>query len=285
MSDIFFKIDQLKNQFTIKEQKIVQLILSNPKIVIKSNIQELAELSSTSTAAWNRFAKKIGYKGVVEVKVELASELNKETSTNEFDTWLDGNESIDELIHKYQKIFNNSINDTVKIINKQSVDKAIKEINSANRVYIFGVGASSVIAYDFLQKITRIGKTGIFYPDMHMFLTNLSNINDKDVLVTISYSGETPETIFGAKLAKDNGAKVISICGNNRNSTLSKISDNVLYVPLGEKELRVGAISSRNATLFLTDILYLGLTNMNYKNSITKLKYSYSKANSLKKGK
>lgn len=285
MSDIFFKIDQLKNQFTIKEQKIVQLILSNPKIVIKSNIQELAELSGTSTAAWNRFAKKIGYKGVVEVKVELASELNKETSTNEFDTWLDGNESIDELIHKYQKIFNNSIDDTVKIINKQSVDKAIKEINSANRVYIFGVGASSVIAYDFLQKITRIGKTGIFYPDMHMFLTNLSNINDKDVLVTISYSGETPETIFGAKLAKDNGAKVISICGNNRNSTLSKISDNVLYVPLGEKELRVGAISSRNATLFLTDILYLALTNMNYKNSITKLKYSYSKANSLKKGK
>ena len=58
--------------------------------------------------------------------------------------------------------------------------------------------------------------------------------------------------------AKEVGAKTIAITQFS-NSPLVKASELVLHIPSEEKELRIGAISSRMASLILTDLLYLGI--------------------------
>ena len=46
-------------------------------------------------------------------------------------------------------------------------------------------------------------------------------------------------------------------------SGLSKLADINLYTPVIEKDLRLGAISSRNASLELTDLIYYGVIKEN----------------------
>ncbi len=45
---------------------------------------------------------------------------------------------------------------------------------------------------------------------------------------------------------------------------MASLADIALYVPVVEKELRLGAISSRNSALTLTDLLYYGLSKAHY---------------------
>ncbi|MGX7108874.1 MurR/RpiR family transcriptional regulator [Facklamia miroungae] len=284
MSNVQFKLKQLKDQLTETEEKIAKVIETKPKLILKASSQELADLSGTSPASWNRLAKKLGYKGVVELKVELATEGNKPEIYEDIDLLINGSEMMEDLVLKYQRICEKSLADTIKILDVESLKQAIKLMIKADRIFIYGVGASSTIAFDFLQKVSRIGKTAIFYPDMHLLLSHLSSITSRDVLLSISYSGETPEVIFGSNLAKENGANVISISGFNPTNSLAKISDVKLFIPLEEKKLRVGAITSRNSSLLLTDILYLGLAAEDYEATLSMLKYSHTKADILKNG-
>ena len=91
-----------------------------------------------------------------------------------------------------------------------------------------------------------------------MQLAATTYITKEDVALAISYSGNTKEINVAIEHAKNQGATTISITQFIK-SPLLKFSDLVLYVPSQEKDLRLGAVSSRNASLILTDLLYLGM--------------------------
>ena len=88
-------------------------------------------------------------------------------------------------------------------------------------------------------------------------------MQENDVLVAISYSGETHLVNVGVEKAKELNIPIIAITQYNVRSTLSKLADINLYTPVIEKDLRLGAISSRNASLELTDLIYYGVIKEN----------------------
>jgi len=57
-------------------------------------------------------------------------------------------------------------------------------------------------------------------------------VNEKTLVVAISQSGETMDTLMAARYAREQGAKVLSIC-NTQGSTLPRESDAVLYTHAG----------------------------------------------------
>ena len=137
------------------------------------------------------------------------------------------------------------------------IDASI-QLKKANNIDLFGIGASAMCCMDFAQKLTRIGRKVIFYQDFHTQLPASYYISKNDVALAISYSGNTKEILVAMKHAKENGASTISITQMNK-SPLLKNSDLLLYVPTEEKNLRLGAVNSRNASLILTDLLYFGI--------------------------
>ena len=79
---------------------------------------------------------------------------------------------------------------------------------------------------------------------------------DKNVLVIpISQSGETADTLAGLRLAKKLGAKVISIC-NVLGSTITRESDGTIYTHAGPE---IGVASTKAFTSQLTALLLLAL--------------------------
>jgi len=80
-------------------------------------------------------------------------------------------------------------------------------------------------------------------------------LNEKDLVIFISQSGETADTIAAQELVKQHGIKHISIV-NVVNSTLDRISDNVLYTKAGV-EVAVASTKAYIAQVTLLNILAL----------------------------
>ena len=98
----------------------------------------------------------------------------------------------------------------------------------------------------------------MYHNDFHYQLAAAAHMTDRDSAIAVSYSGTTREVNTAVQLAKELGTPVISIT-QFKKSPLVKLSDILLYIPSSERELRLGAIASRNASLIVTDLLYLGL--------------------------
>lgn len=256
-----FKIKEGFNSFTNTEKKLAEYILNNSKKVVSLSAQELAKNADISPAAVVRFSKSLGYKGFTALKVDLAR--NSGENEKEIDITIEPDESTEAIVKKIGKSNTNTIKETLNLINIEKISSAIDILCNAKNIYLFGIGASGLVAIDFQYKLLRINKQVVYQNDPHIQLASSVHIGPGDVALGISYGGESKEVNLGIKKAKENGAKTIAITKYNKN-TLSKLGDIVLYLPNEEKELRLGAISSRIAALTLTDILFLGIAREDF---------------------
>lgn len=262
--EIFLRIEGMKDSLTDAEIKISKYILENSTEVYNYSIKEMASLAETSTSSIVRFCQKLGYEKFQDFKISLAMEHsnyeNKENIIYEDVSLEDG---IDEIINKISMINIKSIENIKSLIDKKELEKAIKALDKAVFIYLFGVGASGLVAMDFQYKLIRIDKKAIMFLDSHSQLASSVNIGKNDVAVAISHSGKTLEVFKSIEKAKSRGATTISITKYGDNP-ISKVSDIKLFVGDMERTLRVGAIASRIAQLTVVDILLMALAKKNY---------------------
>lgn len=250
------RISQYQCDFSESEKKISDYISENTYDIMDLSAQKLGEETGTSAASIVRFSKKLGFKGFRELKFEIAKSFHEKDEV--VDDIISEDDSILEITNKVASRTINVINDTKALIDLEELEKAIYLIRNAECIYLFGVGASSLVAMDLMHKLIRINKKVLYNADPHLQLSAAVHITPKDVAIGISYSGRTKEVNEGVLKAIEKGANTISITSCNKNP-LSKISKLSLKVPNVEKHIRFGAISSRMAQLMLVDILYLAV--------------------------
>lgn len=256
-----YKIKEGMGSFTDTEVKLANYILENKQDVVVLNAQDLADKVSTSAAAVVRFSKKIGYKGFTALKLELAK--GRDEVVENFNTIIKEKDSIETMVKKSEAINMNAMTQTYKLLNIDVLKKAIEALSNCKNIYLFGVGASGLVALDFQYKISRIKRIAIYQQDAHIQIAQAAHIGPDDVAIGLSYGGETKEVNIALKKAKELGAKTIAITKFNNNS-LSKIVDYSLHIPSEEDELRIGAITSRLSSLIITDLLYLGIAKEDF---------------------
>ena len=260
--DIVLQIKEEYRKFTKSEKKVADYFIENYKHAINESIQSIAATTDTSPATVIRFVKALKFDGLQQLKLAIAADMDsqKPDITDEIIHPKDG---LCEIVEKNKRNLVKSIEKLYALMDMDLIEKSIDAIDLAKKVYLFGVGASGIVCYDINYKLSRIGKDVVFNNDIHLQLVNLNFITKEDACVCVSYSGNTKETVLVAEIAKKAGAKTVGICCYGKNE-LSKICDITLRVPHDERELRLGAISSRNTTLTLLDTIYLAITHRHY---------------------
>ena len=260
--DIVLRIKEEYRKLTKSEKKVADYFIENYKDAINESTQSIAVATDTSPATVIRFVKTLKFDGLQQLKLAIAADMDsqKPDITDEIIHQKDG---LSEIVEKNKRNLINSIERLYALMDLELIEKSVDAIDSAKKVYLFGVGASGIVCYDINYKLSRIGKDVVFNNDIHLQLVNLNFIKKEDACVCISYSGNTKETVLVAEIAKRAGAKTIGICCFGKNE-LSKICDITLRVPHDERELRLGAISSRNTTLTLLDMIYLAISHRHY---------------------
>lgn len=231
------QIKEAQKSYTSTEKIIAQYILEHTHEILNDSAQQLGEKSQTSAAAVIRFSKKLGYKGFSDLKISLARSSQNEEE--DIDTVLEEADDLTTLIHKACQLNVSTVQKTYQMINEGQLQKAIEYMINAKTIYLFGVGSSAIVAYDFSQKLLRIGKKAIYNTDIHVQMTFAESMTKDDVAIFISYSGMTAGLTGMAKKLKKDGIPSLSITQNSRN-TVAKNTTIQLFVPLEEKEMRIG---------------------------------------------
>lgn len=257
-----YRIKEQMEDFTKNEKKIASFILDSKDLVINSSVQDIADAVGVSPAAIVRFSKKAGFRGYSDMKVALAKD-HQSSLYADGNFIIDGSETFDLLVEKARLSSLNTVDMTYKILNLDVLKEVADKVINARRIYLGGIGGSGTVADDLYQKLTRIDKHVTFSWDNNLLISSLTHSNEKDVMICISYSGNTKEMVHLAKTAKAKGATTVAITQMGSNA-LSNVVDYVLHIPREESDLRLGAISSRNSMFIVTDLIYYNIVNSNF---------------------
>ncbi|MDD3028393.1 MAG: MurR/RpiR family transcriptional regulator [Erysipelotrichaceae bacterium] len=262
------RIKENRNDLTNTEILLGDYIIAHKDKVIEYSSQKLASLTNTSPASVIRFAKKIGYDGFTDLKLDLV--LDVQSDVRSFNNILDTNDDIKTLIYKTKQSDLQTIDATYDLLDVKVVEKVVEKIIDARKIYLFGIGGSGLVCQDFQYKLLRIGKDVDYYLDTHLQLTAVPNIKKGDLALFVSYSGNTKELLVAAKWLQQQSVDVISIT-NSKYNNLAKLSDYVITIPSEEQTLRIGAMSSRLSSLIVIDILYYGIAKNDVENTNEKI--------------
>ena len=262
--DVIEYIKENYSSFTDREKKIGDYLIKTKEGILELSARDIADKTNTSAPTVVRFAKKLGFNSLNEMKLKLSLSLEKKDEYKRFQ-YLDNNLDTKSLVYGIKDSLISAIDKTIALIDEKELERAIDALVKAENIYIFSIGSSGLVGLDLYYKLSRINKRCTANMDMHIQLTSSVLINEKDVAIAISYSGETREILKCIENAKGNGAFTISITKACVNNKLEALSDITLKVPSQENLLREGAISSRMSQLAIIDILFLGVARNNVK--------------------
>ena len=261
MNSGILKINEYYKTFTKQEKKLADFLLKNINEASVLTISELSKESGVSCSTINRFAITLGYKGFKEFIRDMYHEANSlpvQENVYEINHENPLNMDIDTVIKVVCNLNIESIRNSLMMIEETKVLKAIEAIHKAPRVVVYALSGSVAPALDLKFKFQRLGINCEVYDKPHALILSATTLKSKDVVIALSYTGETKEILDALKYVKENGAKIIGITmvGNN---SLSKICDICIEHSSVDKGLRTYSTRSRVVQENIIDILYIGL--------------------------
>lgn len=145
-----------------------------------------------------------------------------------------------------------------------------RQLLAAKRVIIVACGTSwhaGLIGKQLIESLCRI-PVEVEYASEFRYRNPV--IDSTDVVIAISQSGETADTLAAVNLAKDNGAFVYGVC-NAIGSSIPRATDTGSYIHVGPE---IGVASTKAFTGQVTVLLMLALALGKEKGTITNEQYS-----------
>jgi arabinose-5-phosphate isomerase len=157
-----------------------------------------------------------------------------------------------QALKKLKNSINNSFNEAVKAI-----------VKCQSKIIFCGVGKSSKISAKLSSTFSSVGSPSFTLSAGDASHGDLGSISKKDILILISYSGETQELKNIIQYANRNKITLIGMV-SKKNSILYKASDIKLYIP-EVKEAGHGIVPTSSTTICLAMGDALAIAAMEYK--------------------
>lgn len=237
------------------EQKVADFVLLNPNDVIHMRIVDLAAQAQVSEPTVVRFCRALHYDGFQDFKLTLAQGLASSTNFEQFA--LDSKDTVAEF---KQKIFDSMIGNMVNIrdqLDAATLESAIDALVKAKRIEFYGFGASAAVCSDAQHKFYRLQISAAAYSDPHMQTISAVSMSKSDVVVAISQTGRTKDLLHTAKLVREAGATLITLCPSH--TPLAEIATIPIHIDIEEDKDLSTLMSSRVMHLVVIDILAVGV--------------------------
>lgn len=151
------------------------------------------------------------------------------------------------------------------LITMRGLQEHANTFKNADRLIIIACGTSwhaGLVAEYFIETLARV-PVEVEYASEFRYRDPI--ITPKDIVIAVSQSGETADTLAALKMAKERGATIFGIC-NVVGSSISRLTDAGAYTHAGPE---IGVASTKAFTSQLAVLNLLGLAIANEKGSIT----------------
>ena len=250
---VVLKIKELIPSLSKSEQLVANYIIENPDQVITLSVAALADAVGVSDPTVVRTCRHLGFIGYQDLKVTLAQSIV--TPLQNIHEEISPEDDVQKIVSKVFLSAIHTLQYTHDTLVPGDIQAAAEMLMGARRIVIFGLGASGAVASDLQHKLLRLGLDANVYVDAHLQALTTAYCTSEDVVFAISHSGSSRIIIDNVQLAKENGARIISLTSFGR-SPLSKLADVCLFTASMETKYRILAISSRIAELTIIDSIY-----------------------------
>lgn len=199
--------DDVLQSFNELDYVIYNTVLRTGNKLAHMQVRDLADAAHVSPASVVRFCKKAGCKGYAEFRYRYCDSLKAVPARQSGDqSW------------EIKTFLENSHGAEFT----QSAEKAVELLHAASQIICVGVGASSDLASFGARIFSNVGHFSLCINDP--FLSIPSFLAERPVVVAISFSGSTEQTVTMTKRFVESGCKVVSITGSDKNP-LARIAD------------------------------------------------------------
>lgn len=267
---IGFQIRSKYASLRSSEKKVADFILMNERRCRKLTLGELAKQSEVSQPTVVRFVKALGYDSFKTFRYRLIEEAAGRGASSEYGNDvramygypLKYGEGVSQIPARVVATTVKMLENALKSISIAEFERTVTMITNARRVVLFCVENSSATAKDLMTKLMYLGIDCRYDEDYYIQRIQAAALNEQDVAIGISYSGQSKDVVDVMKCAKKAGANTIAIT-NFAHALIGKWSDVVLCC--SQEQLMYGdAIFSRTTQIAVVDMIYMGLLTSCY---------------------
>ena len=190
---VLSRIESIQSELSNSEKKLFDYIKKNSEKVPSMTASQLAQATGISAPTVVRFAKKTGFSSLTDLKIQLSAESGSRQTHEEIIGYADValNESFHDITAKLSHNAQVTMHETADLLEEQVMLAAADLLKTRNRIFVCGIGASSLIAQDIQQKWTRLGKVVIFETDYNSLLPQLIKHEKECLLWAVSQCSNT----------------------------------------------------------------------------------------------
>ncbi|WP_322895533.1 MULTISPECIES: MurR/RpiR family transcriptional regulator [unclassified Yoonia] len=244
------------------EARVVDNITGRSDLNLTTALRQVSEDAGVSDAMVVKIAKKLGFNGYRDFREALVVYL--QTDVASLHNEISPDDSSADIIRKVFQTAMQAIEETMSILDVDAFDRAADLLFKARQRDFYGVGGSAQIARDVAHKFLRIGLRAGVQDDPHMMLMSATLLGPEDVVVAFSHSGTTSNVIEAARLARQQGARVIAIT-NYANAPLSELADIALCSTAQGSPLLGENAAARVAQLNIMDAVFVAVAQRDLK--------------------
>lgn len=137
---------------------------------------------------------------------------------------------------------------------EKAVALAVETLRHRSKLVVVGIGKSGIIGRKIAATLTSTGSTCVVLDSVDALHGDLGIVNDGDLILALSYSGESEELVNLLPAFKRFSVKLIAFTGSPK-STLARYSDVVLkiHVPREACPFNLAPTASSTAMLVMGD--------------------------------
>ena len=143
------------------------------------------------------------------------------------------------------------------------VNACIETLDNGGKLVLTGIGKSGHVGAKMAATLSSTGSTAVFMHPVEAMHGDLGILSSRDLLITLSYSGETEELLTTLPAAKRLDVKIAAITGV-KDSSLAQYSDIVvtMSVPREACPFNLAPTTTTTALLALGDALAMTLLKL-----------------------
>lgn len=197
------------------DKQMWQTITKHCTSVMNASIDEVASLCNVSRTTLSRFVRKIGLDGFSELKVRLRMEKKEATLCDDASIYEDACDTIIQYVQEQRS---------------KNYAAICELLFNAKRIVAYGSGDIQHSVAKHMKRLFTSAQEMVYDIGGSTFDSALLDvIDDNDVVILISLSGNNAQMTSVAKQLKMRGVKLISLT-EFKNNALSALCDESLYI-------------------------------------------------------
>ena len=246
-------------QLSTGERRVAEYVRDHFTQVSRMSIRQLGQTIGVSEPTVFRFCQALGYQGFTEFKISLA-EQNPTFQEYFSAAPSEGKGEVQALVERLLLSERDIFTATLRTMDYARLEAAADQVLSARRVLLFGISTSYSVAHDTWRRLVRLGLTAWALNEYHEAVPLMTSFDAGDLLVCITQTGETRETVETARKARELGIPVICVTAFPA-SPAGRCAGLVLptFAP-AQSDNRVG-VTTHTAQSAVMDALYMAVAH------------------------